>query len=91
MQGGGKGARQGGATLPGCPGPGPLILGAIASGARAGGVRLARFLEPKTQCVAEPGLGARVMDRGGSDRTTTGAKSGIVINQKQTKKKPKQQ
>lgn len=52
---------------------------------------MARFLEPKTQCVAEPGLGARVMDRGGSDRTTTGAKSGIVINQKQTKKKPKQQ
>lgn len=50
---------------------------------------MARFLEPKTQCVAEPGLGARVMDRGGSDRTTTGAKSGIVINQKQTKKKTK--
>lgn len=27
-------------------------------------------------------MGARVMDRGGSDKTTTGAKSGVIINPK---------
>lgn len=33
-------------------------------------------------------MGARVMDRGGSDKTTTGAKSGVIINPKKKKKKP---